>query len=184
MLANICLLTVQANTPPVVVSKNKAAYRIDKKSRKKRSSKILDTINVAGGVGSPCHYGGVSKEKSLSSPSHPLSSCPAIPTHNQHIANNTQHFSNHQHSSMLYHNAACIQSSQYCYDRTSVTLYQSGPGDMQDVRPPSSSNSASHQIGGKSYDLLMSCDHHSAIILTTTPCYMTCIYCVVPIFIN
>lgn len=133
-----------------------------------RWSKILDTINVAGGVGSPCHYGGVSKEQPLLSPSHPLSGCPATPTHNQHNANNTQHFSNHQHSSMLYHNAAGVQSSQYCYDRTPVNLYQSGPGDAQDIRPPPSSNPASHQIGGKSCDLFMSCDHHCAIILTTT----------------
>lgn len=126
-------------------------------------TKTVERINVAGGVGSPCHYGGVSKEQPLLSPSHPLSGCPGTPTHNQHNANNTQHFSNHQHSSMLYHNAAAgVQSSQFCYDRMSVTLYQSGPGDAQDIRPPPSSNPASHQMGGKSCDLFMSCDHHCA----------------------
>lgn len=135
------------------------------KAEKKHKNKIVEIINVAGGVGSPCHYSGVSKEQPLLSPSHPLSGCSATPTHNQHNANNTQHFTNHQHSSMLYHNTAGVQSSQYCYDRTSVNLYQSGPGDTQDIRPPSSSNPASHQIGGKSCDLFMSCDHHCAIIL-------------------
>ena len=163
-----------AHTPPVVLSKSKAARRIAKTKRARSvASKNLDTINVTGGVGSPCHYGGVSKEQPLLSPSHTLSGCPATPTHNQHNANNTQHFSNHQHSSMLYHNAAGVQSSQYCYDRTSVNLYQSGPGDAQDIRPPPSSNPASHQIGGKSCDLLMSCDHHCAFIILTKPPFVT-----------
>lgn len=121
------------------------------------------TLLVTGGVGSPCHYGGVKQDQALLSPPHPHSNCApgATPTHNQHTANNTQHFSNHQHSPMLYHNSG-VQSNQYCYDsRTSVNLYPSGPGEAQDIRP--SSNPASHQIGGKSCDLFMSCDHHYAI---------------------
>ncbi|XP_032453114.1 nuclear receptor coactivator 3 isoform X10 [Nasonia vitripennis] len=132
--------------PPVPnsnVTNPSAQYRLQR-----TTSTPSATTQLPGGVGSPCHYGGVGKEQPLLSPSHPLSGCPATPTHNQHNANNTQHFSNHQHPSMLYHNAAGVQSSQYCYDRTPVNLYQSGPGDAQDIRPPPSSNPASHQIGG------------------------------------
>lgn len=65
---------------------------------------------------------------------------------------------------MLYHNTAGVQNSQYCYDRTPVNLYPSGPGDAQDIRPPPSSNPASHQMGGKSCDLFMSCDHHYVML--------------------
>lgn len=126
----------------------------------------IDKIDVAGGVGSPRHYGGVSKEQPLLSPSHSHSACPATPTHNQHNATNTQHFSNQQHTSMLYHNnantinTADMQNSQYCYDRTSVPLYSSG--EAQDARSLPPSNPVNHQMGGKSCDLLMSCDHHTS----------------------
>lgn len=134
--------------------------------------KKIDTINVAGGVGSPRHYGGVNKEQPLLSPSHPHSGCPATPTHNQHNATNTQHFSNQQHSSMIYHttantiNTPDMQNNQFCYDRTSVPLYSSG--DTQDVRSLPPGNPVNHHMGGKSYDLLMSCDHHFAIITLLT----------------
>ncbi|XP_051158810.1 uncharacterized protein LOC127280078 isoform X8 [Leptopilina boulardi] len=111
------------------------------------------TTQLPGGIGSPRHYGGVNKEQALLSPSHPHSGCPA--THNQHNVTNTQHFSNQQHSSMIYHNTANTintadvqNQNQYCYDRTSVPLYQMGPGDAQDTRPLPPSNPASHQMGG------------------------------------
>ncbi|XP_043475470.1 uncharacterized protein LOC122507030 isoform X10 [Leptopilina heterotoma] len=113
------------------------------------------TTQLPGGIGSPRHYGGVNKEQALLSPSHPHSGCPATPTHNQHNVTNTQHFSNQQHSSMIYHNTANTintadvqNQNQYCYDRTSVPLYQMGPGDGQDTRPLPPSNPASHQMGG------------------------------------
>lgn len=174
--ANTRLKAVRANATPVMLNEEQTMQRlleneseITTTRRNRQRHKFLDTINVTGGVGSPRHYGGVSKDQPLLSPSHPLTGCTATPTHNQHNANNTQHFSNHQHSSMLYHNAAGVQSSQYCYDRTSVNMYQSGPGDAQDCRPPPPSNPASHQMGGKSYDLFMSCDHHCAIYNTHHP---------------
>lgn len=133
--------------------------------------KEVDNVNVTGGIGSPRHYGGVNKEQALLSPSHPHSGCPATPTHNQHNVTNTQHFSNQQHSSMIYHNTANTintadvqNQNQYCYDRTSVPLYQMGPGDGQDTRPLPPSNPASHQMGGKSCDLFMSCDLRYVII--------------------
>lgn len=113
----------------------------------------------------------MSKEQPLLSPSHPHSGCnPATPTHNQHNVTNTQqHFSNQQHSSMIYHtantiNTADMQNNQFCYDRTTVPLYSSGPGDTQDARPLPPGNPVNHQLGGKSYDHLMSCDHHFVII--------------------
>lgn len=113
------------------------------------------TTQLPGGVGSPRHYGGVSKEQPLLSPSHPHSGCnPATPTHNQHNVTNTQqHFSNQQHSSMIYHtantiNTADMQNNQFCYDRTTVPLYSSGPGDTQDARPLPPGNPVNHQLGG------------------------------------
>ncbi|XP_031827579.1 uncharacterized protein LOC116424817 isoform X3 [Nomia melanderi] len=113
------------------------------------------TTQLPGGLGSPRHYGGVSKEQPLLSPSHPHSGCPATPTHNQHNVTNTQqHFSNQQHSSMIYHttantiNTADMQNSQFCYDRTSVPLYSSGPGDTQDARSLPPGNPVNHQLGG------------------------------------
>lgn len=119
------------------------------------------TIDVAGGIGSPRHYGGVSKEQPLPSPSHSHS---ATPTHNQHNATNTQHFTSQQHTPMLYQhtnantiNTADMQNSQYCYDRSSVPLYSSG-GEAQDARSLPSGNPVNHQMGGKSCDFLMSCD--------------------------
>lgn len=124
------------------------------------------TIDVAGGIGSPRHYGGVSKEQPLLSPSHSHSACPATPTHNQHNATNTQHFSSQQHTPMLYQhanantiNTADMQNSQFCYDRSSVPLYPSG-GEAQDARSLPSGNPVNHQMGGKSCDFLMckSCD--------------------------
>lgn len=138
-------------------------------------NKEIDTLDVAGGLGSPRHYGGVSKEQPLLSPSHPHSGCPATPAHNQHNVTNTQqHFSNQQHSSMIYHttantiNTADMQNNQFCYDRTSVPLYSSGPGDTQDARPLPPGNPVNHQLGGKSCDHLMSCDHHFVIITLPT----------------
>lgn len=122
----------------------------------------IDTIDVAGGVGSPRHYGAVSKEQPLLSPSHSHSACPATSTQHQHNATNTQHFSNQQHTPLLYHtnantiNTADMQNSQFCYDRTSVPLYSSG--EAQDARSLPPGNPVNHQIGGKSYDRLMSCD--------------------------
>ncbi|XP_076378437.1 uncharacterized protein LOC117223279 isoform X8 [Megalopta genalis] len=113
------------------------------------------TTQLPGGLGSPRHYGGVSKEQPLLSPSHPHSGCPATPTHNQHNVTNTQqHFSNQQHSSMIYHttantiNTADMQNNQFCYDRTSVPLYSSGPGDTQDARSLPPGNPVNHQLGG------------------------------------
>ncbi|XP_076655231.1 uncharacterized protein LOC143360357 isoform X4 [Halictus rubicundus] len=113
------------------------------------------TTQLPGGLGSPRHYGGVSKEQPLLSPSHQHSGCPATPTHNQHNVTNTQqHFSNQQHSSMIYHttantiNTADMQNNQFCYDRTSVPLYSSGPGDTQDARSLPSGNPVNHQLGG------------------------------------
>lgn len=122
-------------------------------------------MNVAGGVGSPRHYGSVNKDQQvLLSPSHPRAGCPTTPTHNQHNAtNNQQHFANQQHSSMLYRNTGNnvntpdVQNNQFCYDQGSVPVYSSGP---EDNRSLPSSNPASHQMGGKSCDQLMSCDHH------------------------
>lgn len=145
--------------------------------------KKIDKLDVAGGVGSPRHYGGVSKEQPLLSPSHPHSGCnPATPTHNQHNVTNTQqHFSNQQHSSMIYHtantiNTADMQNNQFCYDRTTVPLYSSGPGDTQDARPLPPGNPVNHQLGGKSYDHLMSCDHHFVII--TPPSVYALLLCI------
>ena len=126
----------------------------------------------------------MSKEQPLLSPSHPHSGCnPATPTHNQHNVTNTQqHFSNQQHSSMIYHtantiNTADMQNNQFCYDRTTVPLYSSGPGDTQDARPLPPGNPVNHQLGGKSYDHLMSCDHHFVIITPPPSVYIyICIY--------
>lgn len=119
----------------------------------------MGLINVTGGVGSPRHYSGVNKEQPLLSPSHPSAGCSATSTHIQHNATNTQHYSHQQHTSMIYHNANTmntgdVANNQFCYDRTSVPLYSSGPGDAQDVRPLPPSNLAGHQLGGKS------CDNH------------------------
>lgn len=125
----------------------------------------LYTIDVTGGIGSPRHYGGISKEPLLS-PSHSHSACPATPTHSQHT--NTQHFSSQQHTPLLYQqhtnantlNTADMQNSQFCYDRSSVPLYPSG-GEAQDARSLPPGNPVNHQMGGKSYDFLMSCDTSS-----------------------
>lgn len=106
----------------------------------------------------------MSKEQPLLSPSHSHSACPATPTHNQHNATNTQHFTSQQHTTMLYQhtnantiNTADMQNNQFCYDRSSVPLYPSG-GEAQDARSLPSGNPVNHQIGGKSLDFLMSCD--------------------------
>ncbi|XP_020277812.1 nuclear receptor coactivator 3-like isoform X3 [Pseudomyrmex gracilis] len=114
------------------------------------------TTQLPGGIGSPRHYGGVSKDPLLS-PSHSHSACPATPTHNQqhNCATNTQHFSSQQHTSMLYQqhtnantiNTADMQNSQFCYDRSSVPLYSSG-GEAQDARSLPPGNPVNHQIGG------------------------------------
>lgn len=50
-----------------------------------------------------------------------------------------------------------MQNSQFCYDRSSVPLYPSG-GEAQDARSLPPGNPVNHQMGGKSYDSLMSCD--------------------------
>ncbi|XP_050453750.1 nuclear receptor coactivator 2-like isoform X3 [Cataglyphis hispanica] len=109
------------------------------------------TTQLPGGIGSPRHYGGISKEPLLS-PSHSHSACPATPTHSQH--SNTQHFSSQQHNQLLYqqHNAntlntADMQNSQFCYDRSSVPLYPSG-GEAQDARSLPPGNPVNHQMGG------------------------------------
>ncbi|KAL6431695.1 hypothetical protein ACFW04_007320 [Cataglyphis niger] len=109
------------------------------------------TTQLPGGIGSPRHYGGISKEPLLS-PSHSHSACPATPTHSQHT--NTQHFSSQQHNQLLYqqHNAntlntADMQNSQFCYDRSSVPLYPSG-GEAQDARSLPPGNPVNHQMGG------------------------------------
>lgn len=135
------------------------------------------TIDVAGGIGSPRHYGGVSKEQPLLSPSHSHSTCPGTPTHNQHNTTNTHYSSQppppppptqqqqppQQHNPMLYHsnantiNPADMQNSQFCYDRSSVPLYPPG-GEAQDARSLPPGNPVNHQIGGKSCDFIMSCD--------------------------
>jgi len=121
-------------------------------------------LDVAGGIASPRHYGGVSKEPLLS-PSHSHSACSATPTHNQHNATNTQHFTSQQHTSMLYQhtnantiNTADMQNNQFCYDRSSVPLYPSG-GEAQDARSLPSANNVNHQIGEQTLEYLMSCDY-------------------------
>lgn len=76
---------------------------------------------------------------------------------------------------MIYHttantiNTADMQNNQFCYDRTSVPLYSSGPGDTQDARSLPPGNPVNHQLGGKSCDHLMSCDHHFVIITPPPP---------------
>lgn len=71
---------------------------------------------------------------------------------------------------MIYHTSSNsignpdVQNNQFCYDRNSVSMYGSGPGDPQDARSMPPNNSAGHQMGGKSCDLLMSCDHRYIII--------------------
>ncbi|XP_072762163.1 uncharacterized protein [Anoplolepis gracilipes] len=110
------------------------------------------TTQLPGGIGSPRHYGGISKEPLLS-PSHSHSACPATPTHSQHT--NTQHFSSQQHTPLLYQqhtnantlNTADMQNSQFCYDRSSVPLYPSG-GEAQDARSLPPGNPVNHQMGG------------------------------------
>ena len=80
---------------------------------------------------------------------------------------------------MIYHttantiNTADMQNNQFCYDRTSVPLYSSGPGDTQDARPLPPGNPVNHQLGGKSCDHLMSCDHHFVIITPSPSVYAT-----------
>lgn len=86
---------------------------------------------------------------------------------------------------MIYHtantiNTADMQNNQFCYDRTTVPLYSSGPGDTQDARPLPPGNPVNHQLGGKSYDHLMSCDHHFVII--TPPLPYIYIYIYTPFF--
>jgi len=121
----------------------------------------------------------VSKEPLLS-PSHSHSACPATPTHNQHNATNTQHFTSQQHTPMLYQhtnantiNTADMQNSQFCYDRSSVPLYSSG-GEAQDARSLPSGNPVNHQMGGKSYDFLMSCD--TSLFYFSLRCSYGCSY--------
>lgn len=124
-----------------------------------RAIRGLYTIDVTGGIGSPRHYGGISKDPLLS-PSHSHSACPATPTHSQHNATNTQHYSSQQHTPLLYQqhtNTADMQNSQFCYADRSVPLYPSG-GEAQDARSLPPGNPVNHQMGGKSYDFLMSCD--------------------------
>ncbi|XP_015108589.1 nuclear receptor coactivator 2 isoform X6 [Diachasma alloeum] len=105
------------------------------------------TTQLPGGVGSPRHYSSVKDQQSLLSPSHQRAGCPQTPSHN--VPNN-QHF-NQQHSSMIYRNSGSnvntpdVQNSQFCYDQGSVPVYSSGP---EDSRSMSSSNPASHQMGG------------------------------------
>lgn len=80
--------------------------------------------------------------------------------------NNTQHFSS-QHNPMLYQhntntmNTADMQNSQFCYERSSVSLYSSG-GEAQDARSLPPGNPVNHQMGGKSCDFLMSYDTSSS----------------------
>lgn len=79
--------------------------------------------------------------------------------------NNTQHFSS-QHTSMLYQhntntmNTADMQNSQFCYERSSVSLYSSG-GEAQDARSLPPGNPVNHQMG-ESCDSLMSYDTSSS----------------------
>lgn len=136
--------------------------------------------NVSGGIGSPRHYGGgVNKDQPLLSPSHQHGGCQATANHNQQNPANSQHYTNQQHTSMLYHTSANsinnhdVPNNQFCYDRTSVSMYGTGPGDPQDARSMPPSNTTGHQMGGKSCDLLMSCDHHCIIIPSPTPIITT-----------
>ncbi|XP_011314159.1 nuclear receptor coactivator 2 isoform X3 [Fopius arisanus] len=105
------------------------------------------TTQLPGGVGSPRHYGSVKDQQSMLSPSHQRAGCPQTPSHN--VPNN-QHF-NQQHNSMIYRNSSNnvntpdVQNNQFCYDQGSVSAYSSGP---EDNRSLSSSNPASHQMGG------------------------------------
>ncbi|XP_046605214.1 nuclear receptor coactivator 2 isoform X7 [Neodiprion virginianus] len=110
------------------------------------------TTQLPGGINSPRHYGGMNKEQPLLSPSHPHSGCPSQPSLNQHNVTNTQHLSN-QHPAMIYHsnttlNSTEVQNNQFCYDRASVSLYSSGPGDTSNTRPLPPGNPNSHQMGG------------------------------------
>jgi len=137
------------------------------------------TIDVAGGIGSPRHYGGMSKEQPLLSPSHSHSTCSATPTHNQH--NTTQHFSSQppplpptqqqpptpqQHNPMLYHNnantinPADMQNSQFCYDRSSVPLYPPG-AEAQDARSLPPANSVNHQLSKYDSLYVAFCQHYN-----------------------
>ncbi|XP_046737418.1 hypoxia-inducible factor 1-alpha isoform X9 [Diprion similis] len=110
------------------------------------------TTQLPGGINSPRHYGGMNKEQPLLSPSHPHSGCPSQPSLNQHNVTNAQHLSN-QHPAMIYHsnttlNSTEVQNNQFCYDRASVSLYSSGPGDTSNTRPLPPGNPNSHQMGG------------------------------------
>lgn len=107
---------------------------------------------IAGGVGSPRHFGALSKEPNMLPSSHQH---PGTATHNPHSITNSQRFPNAQHPAMMYHgpaalNTANLATNQYCYDRTTVPLYQPGPGEVQDPRPALPlNNPTSHQLGGK-----------------------------------
>ena len=48
-------------------------------------------------------------------------------------------------------------------------MYGTGPGDPQDARSMQPNNSGGHQMGGKSCDFLMSCDHHCIINPSSPP---------------
>ncbi|KMQ88545.1 hypothetical protein RF55_11949 [Lasius niger] len=81
--------------------------------------------------------------------SHSHSACPATPTHSQHNATNTQHYSSQQHTPLLYQqhtNTADMQNSQFCYADRSVPLYPSG-GEAQDARSLPPGNPVNHQMG-------------------------------------
>jgi len=157
------------------------------RQRPAKDNKVY-TIDVTGGIGSSRHYGGVSKEQPLLSPSHSHSTCSATSTqHNQHNTTNTQHFSSQppplpptqqqpptpqQHNPMLYHNSANtinpadMQNSQFCYDRSSVTLYPPG-AEAQDARLPPT-NSANHQIGKLYYPPYYTTSYRHCFCVTCT----------------
>ncbi|CAD6227526.1 GSCOCG00001209001-RA-CDS [Cotesia congregata] len=144
-----------------------AQYRLQR-----ASSTPTTTTQLPGGVVSPRHYGTVNKDQqSLMSPGHQRAGCPPppTPTHNhQHSMTNNQqqHYTNQQqqqqqqqqqHNSMLYRNTGNsivnnpdVQNNQFCYDQGTVPGYPTRP---EDTRSMSSSNSAGHQMGGKSCDL-------------------------------
>ncbi|KAK0179922.1 hypothetical protein PV327_005620 [Microctonus hyperodae] len=126
-----------------------AQYRLQR-----ASSTPTATTQLPGGIGSPRLYGGVSKDQqqTLLSPSHPRGGCQTTPTHNQHnVTNQNQHFTNQQHTSMLYRQTGNnvsnhdVQKNQFCYEQGSVSVYSSGP---EDPRSMSSSNPVNHQMGG------------------------------------
>ncbi|XP_043275325.1 nuclear receptor coactivator 2-like isoform X9 [Venturia canescens] len=127
-----------------------AQYRLQR-----ASSTPTATTQLPGGIGSPRHYGGgVNKDQPLLSPSHQHGGCQPTANHNQQNPANSQHYTNQQHTSMLYHTSANsinnhdVQNNQFCYDRTSISMYGTGPGDPQDARSMPPSNTTGHQMGG------------------------------------